>query len=88
VGPPAATCTDENRNDAPWGLARLSSNTNTSTTYTYDSSAGNGTDIYIVGEYHPTCSFLHDSTEFMCEDTGVYAEHVSLSSVGYTEASL
>ncbi|KAL2255475.1 hypothetical protein VTK26DRAFT_3272 [Humicola hyalothermophila] len=34
--------------NAPWGLARLSSKTPGSTTYTYDSSAGEGTCAYVI----------------------------------------
>jgi subtilisin family serine protease len=38
----------ETQNNAPWGLARLSSNAPGSSTYTYDASAGEGTCAYIV----------------------------------------
>jgi subtilisin family serine protease len=38
----------ETQTNAPWGLARLSSSTPGSTTYTYDASAGEGTCAYVV----------------------------------------
>lgn len=34
--------------DAPWGLARISSNAPGGTTYTYDESAGEGTCSYVL----------------------------------------
>lgn len=34
--------------DVPWGLARISSRTKDSTTYTYDASAGAGTCSYVI----------------------------------------
>ncbi len=34
--------------NAPWGLARISHAANTSTSYTYDSSAGEGTCAYVI----------------------------------------
>jgi subtilisin family serine protease len=36
------------QSNAPWGLARLSSKTKGTTTYTYDDSAGAGTCSYII----------------------------------------
>jgi len=36
------------QSSAPWGLARLSSKTKGKTTYTYDSSAGEGTCAYVI----------------------------------------
>ena len=47
------------RTDAPWGLARLSQNgrlvnqgsTALTYTYRYDSPAGEGVDIYVIGEH-------------------------------------
>ncbi|KAL2169525.1 hypothetical protein VTG60DRAFT_5918 [Thermothelomyces hinnuleus] len=36
------------QSNAPWGLARLSSKTKGATTYTYDSSAGEGTCAYVI----------------------------------------
>ncbi|KAK5628293.1 hypothetical protein RRF57_004008 [Xylaria bambusicola] len=41
----AATAFESN---SPWGLARISSRTRNSTTYTYDESAGEGTYTYII----------------------------------------
>lgn len=49
---------------APWGLARLSQKTAGKTTYTYDSSAGEGTCAYVIdtGIYtsHSVCSLLSE----------------------------
>jgi hypothetical protein len=45
---------DFGRTNAPWNLARLSTVlplTGPVFNYTYDSSGGNGVDIYILGEY-------------------------------------
>jgi cerevisin len=50
------------RHNAPWGLERISSRTSiadkdpyTATfTYTYDSTAGKGVDVYVLGAYHRT----------------------------------
>lgn len=58
------------RTNAPWGLSRISqagptggSASGTSFSYRYDSSAGSGVDIYIVGLYLIQCllsmSFSH-----------------------------
>lgn len=53
--------TPVSQTNAPWGLARLSSNATGSTTYTYDSSAGAGACVYVidtgVDATHPVSAF-------------------------------
>lgn len=49
------------QSNAPWGIARLSSKSSGSRTYTYDSSAGEGTCAYVIdtGIYtgHSVCLY-------------------------------
>ena len=56
--------------NAPWGLARLSSNATGSTTYNYDSSAGAGACVYVidtgVDATHPV-SILRDRQKTLCQ---------------------
>ncbi|KIH89792.1 proteinase T precursor [Sporothrix brasiliensis 5110] len=42
------TYVTETANPLPWGLARISHKANTSTSYTYDDSAGDGTCAYVI----------------------------------------
>lgn len=56
------------RNDAPWGLGRISSKTTLTNQdptalnfqYNYDDSAGSNSDVYIIGAY--TECFQHACT--------------------------
>jgi hypothetical protein len=47
LSPCTDVCVEE---DAPWGLARISSRTKGATDYVYDGSAGEGTFSYVVGK--------------------------------------
>lgn len=47
---------------APWGLGRISHRAKGSTDYVYDTSAGEGTCVYVIDtgveDTHPVCSTL------------------------------
>lgn len=57
------------QNGAPWGLARLSSRTPGKTSYTYDTSAGEGTCSYVIdtGIYTSHSVSLHRSSQALCK---------------------
>ena len=64
--------------------ARLASQDPLATTYTYryDSSAGTGVDIYVIGEMRPSCPLAVgvltlDPSSF-ASDTGIYTAHVRI----------
>ena len=71
------------RTDAPWGLGRISSKTklaNQDTTaltfsYDYDSTAGSGATVYIIGRWNKlNWSSPFGSHDFL--DTGIFTSHV------------
>ena len=74
------------RTNAPWGLARLSQaakltdqNTNDLTfTYKYDSTAGAGVDIYVVGGFTVHQKYGRFLLTAHLPDTGIFTSHVGI----------
>jgi len=71
------------RTNATWGLGRISSQTklaNQDTTaltfgYDYDSTAGSGATVFIIGARNKSNQSSVNSHEFL--DTGIFTSHVS-----------
>lgn len=91
--------TSPTRTDAPWGIARLSQDdtledqnaTDLAFTYKYDSAAGEGVDIYIVGKRYKFLDIYSVDDHIPPTDTGNPISHSDFRTNllrNYTQASI
>lgn len=77
-----STNVDSNRNNAPWGLSRLSSTTKLASqddkalnfAYSFDSTAGAGSTVYIIGGskfFTPQCAEPHQRLQIPVSSSSI-----------------